>query len=118
MITEAHACRDASHSISRDPRRHAAFGAGLRCHRPCREARRMIRPAFSTAVPSIDLNDGSAIPQLGFGVFQIPPGETAQAVSLALDVGYRHIDTAEMYGNEAGVGQAIRASGLDRADVF
>jgi 2,5-diketo-D-gluconate reductase A len=71
-----------------------------------------------SAVPTIDLNDGHTIPQLGFGVFQIDPAETARAVSAALEVGYRHIDTAEMYGNEKGVGEAVRASGLDRADVF
>jgi 2,5-diketo-D-gluconate reductase A len=71
-----------------------------------------------SAVPTIELNDGHTIPQLGFGVFQIDPAETAQAVSTALEVGYRHIDTAEMYGNEKEVGEAIRASGLDRADVF
>jgi 2,5-diketo-D-gluconate reductase A len=70
------------------------------------------------AVPTIELNDGHAIPQLGFGVFQIPPADTAQAVSVALEAGYRHIDTAEMYGNEQGVGDAVRASGVDRADVF
>jgi 2,5-diketo-D-gluconate reductase A len=69
-------------------------------------------------VPTIELNDGKSIPQLGFGVFQIPPAETAEAVSTALEAGYRHIDTAEMYGNERGVGEALRASGLDRADVF
>jgi 2,5-diketo-D-gluconate reductase A len=69
-------------------------------------------------VPNIELNDGHAIPQLGFGVFQIPPEETARAVAEALTVGYRHIDTAEMYGNEREVGEAIHASGLDRADVF
>jgi 2,5-diketo-D-gluconate reductase A len=69
-------------------------------------------------VPTIELNDGKTIPQLGFGVFQIPPAETAEAVSTALEAGYRHIDTAEMYGNERGVGEALRASGLDRADVF
>jgi 2,5-diketo-D-gluconate reductase A len=67
---------------------------------------------------TIQLNDGSTIPQLGFGVFQIPPEDTAEAVREALEVGYRHIDTAEMYGNEAGVGEAIRSSGLDRDDVF
>jgi 2,5-diketo-D-gluconate reductase A len=70
------------------------------------------------AVPTIDLNDGHTIPQLGFGVFQIDPAETARAVSVALEVGYRHIDTAEMYGNEKEVGEAVRASGLDRADVY
>ena len=69
-------------------------------------------------VPTIDLNDGAKIPQLGFGVFQIDPGETADAVKTALDIGYRHIDTAEMYGNEAGVGQGIRDAGVDRGDVF
>ena len=71
-----------------------------------------------SVVPNINLNDGNAIPQLGFGVFQIEPDETAEAVNEALRVGYRHIDTAEMYGNEREVGEGIRASGLDRADVF
>jgi 2,5-diketo-D-gluconate reductase A len=69
-------------------------------------------------IPKIELNDGSQIPQLGFGVFQIAPEKTAEAVKTALQVGYRHIDTAEMYGNEHGVGQGIRDAGLDRADVF
>ena len=58
-------------------------------------------------VPNITLNNGVKIPQLGFGVFQIKPADTAAAVPTALEVGYRHIDTAEMYGNEKGVGQAI-----------
>ena len=71
-----------------------------------------------SAIPDIVLNDGNAIPQLGFGVFQIDPGETAEAVAEALRVGYRHIDTAEMYGNEAGVGEAARASGLDRSELY
>jgi 2,5-diketo-D-gluconate reductase A len=70
------------------------------------------------SVPDISLNDGNTIPQLGFGVFQIDPKDTARAVGKALEVGYRHIDTAQMYGNEAEVGQAVRASGLDRAEVF
>jgi 2,5-diketo-D-gluconate reductase A len=69
-------------------------------------------------VPTIELNDGNTIPQLGFGVFQIHPSETAEPVAEALRVGYRHIDTAEMYGNERGVGEAIRASGLDRSDLY
>ena len=69
-------------------------------------------------VPTIDLNDGHRIPQLGFGVFKIPPEETARVVGEALEVGYRHIDTAEMYGNEKGVGEAVRASGLARDEVF
>ena len=71
-----------------------------------------------SAVPNITLNDGRTIPQLGFGVFQIPPDETAQAVGAALEVGYRHIDTAQGYRNEAGVGAGLRASGLDRGAVF
>ncbi len=71
-----------------------------------------------SAVPGITLNDGNTIPQLGFGVYQIGPEDTAQAVGKALEIGYRHIDTAEMYGNEKGVGEAVRASGLDRGDVF
>ena len=59
-------------------------------------------------VPTITLNDGTSIPQLGFGVFQVPPTETAETVTQALEVGYRHIDTAQMYSNEAGVGEAHR----------
>jgi 2,5-diketo-D-gluconate reductase A len=70
------------------------------------------------AIPTIALNDGKTIPQLGFGVFQIPPAETERAVVSALEAGYRHIDTAEMYGNEEGVGAAVRAAGLDRAEVY
>jgi 2,5-diketo-D-gluconate reductase A len=69
-------------------------------------------------VPTITLNDGKTIPQLGFGVFQIKPADTAEAVGVALDVGYRHIDTAEMYQNEKEVGEGIRASGVDRREVF
>jgi 2,5-diketo-D-gluconate reductase A len=69
-------------------------------------------------VPTIELNDGLPIPQLGFGVFQIDPAETQAAVSVALETGYRHIDTAEMYGNERGVGEAVRAAGLDRSEVY
>jgi 2,5-diketo-D-gluconate reductase A len=69
-------------------------------------------------IPTIELNDSTQIPQLGFGVFQIEPGRTAEAVKTALDIGYRHIDTAQMYENEKGVGQGIRDAGLDRADVF
>ncbi|MGD1238631.1 aldo/keto reductase [Mycobacterium seoulense] len=69
-------------------------------------------------VPTIELNDGVRIPQLGFGVFQIKPDQTAAAVKTALEIGYRHIDTAEMYGNEKQVGQGIRDAGLDRAEVF
>ena len=71
-----------------------------------------------STVPTIELNDGNTIPQLGFGVFQIPPDDTADAVKTALDIGYRHIDTAEMYQKEKGVGDGIRNSGLDRSEVF
>ena len=69
-------------------------------------------------IPNIELNDGRTIPQLGFGVFQIDPAQTAEAVERALAVGYRHIDTAEMYRNEREVGEGIRASGIDRSEVF
>jgi 2,5-diketo-D-gluconate reductase A len=71
-----------------------------------------------TNVPTIQLNDGTRIPQLGFGVFKVDSDDTAEAVKTALDIGYRHIDTAEMYQNERGVGQGVRAAGLDRADVY
>jgi 2,5-diketo-D-gluconate reductase A len=69
-------------------------------------------------VPTITLNNGVEIPQLGFGVFQIPPDQTVEATRTALEVGYRHIDTAEMYGNEAEVGEAVRQSGIPREEVF
>jgi 2,5-diketo-D-gluconate reductase A len=69
-------------------------------------------------VPTIRLNNGVDIPQLGFGVFQIPPQDTTAATLEALKVGYRHIDTAEMYGNEREVGEGVRDSGIDRAEVF
>lgn len=69
-------------------------------------------------IPNIMLNNGQQIPQLGFGVFLIPPPQTEAAVLQALQAGYRHIDTAEMYGNEAEVGQAISKSGLSRGEVF
>ncbi len=69
-------------------------------------------------VPSVALAGGVDIPQLGFGVFQVPPEDTAEVTIRAFDAGYRHIDTASAYRNEAGVGQALRASGLERDDVF
>ena len=71
-----------------------------------------------SAVPNIELNDGNSIPQLGFGVFQIEPEETVEAVVTALEAGYRHVDTAEMYGNEREVGEAIRRAGVDRSEVY
>ncbi|MFE0249269.1 aldo/keto reductase, partial [[Kitasatospora] papulosa] len=70
------------------------------------------------SVPAITLNNGVEIPQLGFGTFQIPPQETRETTLAALKAGYRHIDTAQMYGNEKEVGEAVRDSGLDRGDVF
>ena len=69
------------------------------------------------AVPSIELNDGNSIPQLGFGVFRVPNDRAAAAVSTALETGYRAIDTAAYYGNEAGVGEGLRMAGLPRAEV-
>ncbi|MDT7554282.1 MAG: 2,5-diketo-D-gluconate reductase [Pseudonocardiales bacterium] len=69
-------------------------------------------------VPTIKLNNGVQIPQFGFGVFQIPSEETVGAVRTALDAGYRHIDTAQMYGYEAEVGRAIAESGVARDDIF
>jgi 2,5-diketo-D-gluconate reductase A len=71
-----------------------------------------------TAVPEIMLNNGQKIPQFGFGVFQVKQEDTVQATATALQAGYRHIDTAQMYGNEKEVGKAISQSGLDRAEVF
>jgi 2,5-diketo-D-gluconate reductase A len=71
-----------------------------------------------TAIPDITLNNGQQIPQFGFGVFQIEPKDTVEAVMTALQAGYRHIDTAEGYGNEKQVGEAVAKSGLDRGDVF
>ncbi|WP_371408406.1 aldo/keto reductase [Micromonospora zamorensis] len=73
---------------------------------------------MAITIPDISLNDGTTIPQLGFGVFQIEPKDTVAAVTTALETGYRHIDTAEMYGNEAEVGEAVRMSGLDRGSVY
>jgi 2,5-diketo-D-gluconate reductase A len=71
-----------------------------------------------TSVPSVTLNNGVTIPQLGFGTYQIEPKDTRQAVLTALEIGYRHIDTAEMYGNEKEVGQAVRDFGAPREEVF
>ena len=72
----------------------------------------------SATIPTLTLNNGVELPALGLGVFQTPPDETRDAVRAALDAGYRHIDTAAAYGNEREVGEAVRASGLDRSDVF
>jgi len=69
-------------------------------------------------VPRIALNDGHSVPQLGFGVFKVDPAETERIVTDALEVGYRHIDTAAIYGNEKGVGEALSASGIPRDELF
>ena len=77
--------------------------------------------------PDITLNDGTTIPQLGFGTLNVPPdraaseentAKTAEIVGQAIAVGYRHVDTAQMYGNEREVGDGLRASGVPREDVF
>jgi 2,5-diketo-D-gluconate reductase A len=69
-------------------------------------------------IPTLSLNDGHSIPQLGYGVFKVDPAETERAVSEALEAGYRHIDTAAIYGNEEGVGAAIAKSGIARDELF
>lgn len=69
-------------------------------------------------IPTLTLNDGHTIPQLGFGVFLVEPQEAERVVSEALATGYRHIDTAAIYGNEAEVGRAIAASGIPREELF
>lgn len=73
---------------------------------------------MTTPTPDITLNNGVTMPQLGFGVFQVPDADTAGAVTSALENGYRSIDTAAIYGNEAGVGQALAASGIARDELF
>ena len=73
---------------------------------------------MTTNVPSVTLNNGVEMPTLGFGVYQIPPEETEQAVSTALEVGYRLLDTAASYGNEEAVGRAVRSSGISREELF
>ena len=71
-----------------------------------------------TAVPTVTLNDSTTIPQLGFGTFQVTPETTKAATLAALEAGYRHIDTAEMYGNEKEVGEAVAESSLDRSEIY
>ena len=73
---------------------------------------------LTNPVPEIELRDGVRVPQLGFGVFLVPPAETERVVALALESGYRHVDTAAGYHNEAEVGSAIRGSGIDRSTIF
>jgi 2,5-diketo-D-gluconate reductase A len=69
-------------------------------------------------IPHLPLGPNEQIPQLGFGVFQVPPRETEEVVASALSVGYRHLDTAAAYRNEGPVGEAVKASGLDRGEIF
>jgi len=78
----------------------------------------MERASASPAVPSVPLAEGVEIPQLGFGVFLVPREETAAAVAHALEVGYRHVDTAAAYRNERPVGEAVRDAGLPRQQLF
>ena len=75
-------------------------------------------PHLAAQVPTLTFNNGVEIPQVGFGVFKVPAAETKAAVTSALEVGYRHIDTAKLYDNEAAVGEAIAESGIDRDDLF
>jgi 2,5-diketo-D-gluconate reductase A len=72
----------------------------------------------SSLSPSVPLNDGKSIPALGFGVFKVPPADTEQSVSTALEAGYRHIDTAAVYGNERETGRAVAASGIPRHELY
>lgn len=78
----------------------------------------MTSPSITTSIPAVVLNNGVRMPQLGFGVFQVSDDDTTAAVSHALAAGYRSIDTAAIYGNEAGTGRAIAASGINRDELF
>ncbi len=83
-----------------------------------RDAVMLTQDMQTTQIPTVKFNNGVEMPILGFGVFQIPPDETEQAVATALEVGYRHFDTAASYQNEEGVGRAVRSSGLPRDELF
>ena len=72
----------------------------------------------ATSIPAVTLHDGVEIPQLGFGVFQVPPENTQEVVEEVLEIGYRHIDTAAAYRNERGVGAALASSGIPRDEIF
>src|SRR5207248_4302619 len=78
----------------------------------------MARIELMPSSPNLTLNDGHVIPQLGFGVFQVSPSETVDAVLHALKVGYRSIDTAAAYGNESQVAEAVARSGVARSEIF
>src|ERR1700748_1262304 len=85
---------------------------------PTHDDKRRIEKLVSSKVPPIILNNGIEMPQLGYGVWQVPDDEAERAVATALEAGYRSIDTAAIYGNEEGTGKAVAASGLPREDVF
>src|SRR5690242_11688086 len=106
-------CRPACRAAARQA---MAAGLAYRGGRARRRGEPTKEVTLMTAVPNVTLNNGVSIPQLGFGVFQIEPDRTRDAVLLALETGYRHIDTAEMYGNEKEVGQGVRDSGVPRAE--
>jgi 2,5-diketo-D-gluconate reductase A len=76
------------------------------------------RTVLSSPIPSVPMGDGIPIPQFGVGTYKVPDADAERIVAEALEVGYRHIDTAAMYGNEEGVGRAIRASGIPRDELF
>jgi diketogulonate reductase-like aldo/keto reductase len=78
----------------------------------------MMSQTQETTIPTVTLNNGVRIPQLGFGVFQVPPEDTQRIVEDALKAGYRHIDTAAAYRNETGVGAAVAACGIPREEIF
>ncbi|HBH58790.1 MAG TPA: oxidoreductase, partial [Arthrobacter bacterium] len=78
----------------------------------------MTSAPITTSIPEITLNNGVRMPQLGFGVFQVSDDDTTAAVNQALEAGYRSIDTAAIYGNEAGTGRAIAESGIAREELF
>src|SRR6185312_3496149 len=100
-----------------DRTHHGAAGI-QRPHPSPERLQRRRRKAPVMTVPTITLNDGKEIPQLGFGVFLVEPDEAERIVSDALETGYRHIDTAAIYRNEEGVGRAIAASGIPRDELF
>jgi diketogulonate reductase-like aldo/keto reductase len=76
------------------------------------------RSVHVSTIPNVTLNNAVEMPIVGFDVFQVPPGQTEEAVATALEVGYRHIDTAASYGNEEAVGRAVGSSGIPRAELF
>jgi 2,5-diketo-D-gluconate reductase A len=86
--------------------------------KPTHKEELMMSQSQETTIPAVTLNNGVRIPQLGFGVFQVPPEDTQRIVEDALEAGYRHIDTAAAYRNETGVGAAIAASGIPREEIF